>query len=112
MLCRRIIISARFSSLSISQALKKENVLIVDVRSPSEVAAGGKTVEGSVNIPVNEVMSANPKTIFGQDKSRPIVFYCRKGIRAADAAAYVSKLGFTNAFSATDAETVNKLMSN
>ena len=101
------LVGTRLSSLTIQQAVRQSNVLIVDVRSPEEVAAGG-TVTGAINVPVNTV-PAN-MNVFGEDKNRPIIFFCKKGIRAADAAAYVSQFGFKNAFSATDGETVKKLM--
>ena len=70
----------------------KENALIVDVRSPEEFNAGH--VPGAVLIPVGEVESRIEE--FGQDKSRPIVVYCKRGIRAARAKSTLEDHGFTN----------------
>ena len=79
----------------------------MDVRTPEEVAAGG-SVPGSVNIPVNSI-PANTGA-FGDDKSRPILFYCKKGIRAADAAEFLKRLGFVNGFSTIDGDAVERIL--
>jgi phage shock protein E len=99
--------SSKRPPLSLMQALKEKDVLIVDVRTPQEVQAGG-SCPGSINVPLDTVPSL--KETLGSDPSRPIVFYCKKGIRAANAAAYISQMGFTNCFSATDGETVQRLL--
>ena len=93
--------------LSMLQGLKQPGRLIVDVRTAEEVSQGG-TCPGSVHVPLAAVFADISQ--FGGDKSRPIVFYCKKGIRAADAAEFIRRNGFTNAFSAIDGETVNRLI--
>ena len=101
------LLSAKRPPMSLMQALKEKDVLIVDVRTPQEVQAGG-SCKGSMNVPLDAIPTKI--SLLGDDHSRPIVFYCKKGIRAANAAAFVSQMGFTNAFSATDGETVQKLL--
>ena len=97
----------RRSALPLSRAVKEEDLLVIDVRTPEEVAATGK-VDRAVNIPLN-ALQAN-KTFFGEDKSRPLLFYCAKGVRSAQAAGYAQSLGFNNAFSTVDAQSAQKLI--
>lgn len=94
-------------ALTFEQALTQKNLLIVDVRSPEEVAAGSNC-PGAIHVPVASVPSS--LDLFGTDKSRPVVFYCRRGIRAGDAAAFLARQGFTNAFAATDGTTVKRML--
>ena len=94
-------------ALTFGEALKHKNLLVVDVRTLEEVVAGG-TCPGSLHVPVSNIPVAVAE--FGNDKSRPIVFYCKKGIRAASAAQMLAQLGYTNAFSATDGPSVAKLL--
>lgn len=64
-------------------------VLVLDVRTPEEFAAGH--VPGAVNIPydlVDERLSEIPKT-------DEVVLYCRSGRRAALAAETLSAAGYT-----------------
>ena len=80
---------------SIREALEQPDKVIVDVRTVEEVARGGGCV-GAINIPLDQV----PKRLseLGKDKSKPIIFYCAKGIRSADAVSFARSNGFTNVF--------------
>jgi len=102
-------LSPKRPQLSFTQALKEKDVLIVDVRSPEEVASGG-SCPGSVNVPMDALQTS--QQVFGLDRTRPVIFYCKKGIRAAGAASFLSQLGYINAFSATDGESVKTLLEN
>jgi len=93
--------------LSLAEALKDKDLLIVDVRSPQEVIASS-SCPGAVNIPLSEIPLKAAQ--FGPDKSRPILLYCAKGVRSADAATFLKNIGFTNAFSTTDALSALKLV--
>ncbi len=66
--------------------------LVVDVRSPGEFNQGH--LPDAKLIPVNEVESRIAE--FGDDKNRPIVVYCKAGIRAARAEATLKEHGYTN----------------
>lgn len=67
-----------------------ENAFLVDVRTPQEYAEG--TVEGSTNIPLNEI---EQRLAEFKDKGQIVVF-CRSGSRSAQAEAILRKHGFTN----------------
>lgn len=69
-----------------------EGALLVDVRTPDEYKQGH--LSGAKLIPVKEVEKRVAE--FGEDKSRPIVVYCKRGIRSGRAEQTLLKLGFTN----------------
>lgn len=94
-------------SLSLEKALKEKDLLVVDVRNTEEVAAYGKFIK-AVNIPLNAL--PNNMSFFGADKSRPILFYCAKGVRSRQAADFTQSLGFINSFSTTDARSAEQLL--
>lgn len=106
---RRItpLFTARRGQLTLNQALREKDVMIVDVRTQQEVAESG-TCPGAVNIPLDAI-PINAK-IFGGDRTRPIVFFCAKGIRAANAADFLTRLGFSNSYSTTNAQSVMQLL--
>ncbi|EAT42597.1 AAEL005890-PA [Aedes aegypti] len=79
-------------------------VLLIDVRRPDELAGTG-TIPTSINIPldiVEEELKLAPKQFeskYGRPKpayDSPIIFSCRSGIRAGNAAYIADTLGFTN----------------
>lgn len=82
-----------FASISAQQLLQvKQDVVVVDVRSPEEYAEGH--VPGAINLPhdrINEFL-----TQLENDKSSSLVLYCRSGRRAKLAANELQKLGFGN----------------
>lgn len=67
-----------------------EAVLVIDVRTPGEFAAGH--VPGAINLP-HDAISGNEAVLRGW-KEKPVVIYCRSGRRAATAAAVLEKQGF------------------
>lgn len=67
-----------------------EAVLVVDVRSPEEFAAGH--VPGAINLPVDRLSGDEPQ--LKEWKQKPVVIYCRSGRRSASAAATLEKAGF------------------
>jgi len=69
-----------------------DGALLVDVRTADEYKQGH--LDGAKLIPVKEV--ENRLAEFGEDKSWPIVVYCKKGVRAGRAEEALLKHGFTN----------------
>ncbi len=106
MLSRFRFFSSR-SLRSIREALDQGDKLIVDVRTPTEVARGGGCA-GAVNIPIDELQQRVSE--LGHDKTKPIVFYCAKGIRSADAVTLARSLGFTNVFNGVNGTELTKLI--
>ena len=92
---------------SIREAVESSDKLIVDVRTTEEVARGGG-FQGALNIPLDQV--PNRVSELGTDKSKPIIFYCAKGIRSADAVAFAKSLGFTNVFNGISGLEMKKLL--
>ena len=78
-----------------SEAKKKlaEGAFLVDVRTPSEFAAGH--LPNAINIPVDQVGQRLKE--FGA-KDRPIVVYCRSGARSSNAASTLKSAGFQQVY--------------
>jgi phage shock protein E len=70
------------------------SLLVLDVRTPAEYAAGH--VPGAVNIPHAE-LGARIAELDGE-RERDIVVYCRTGVRAGQALEVLDKAGFTRLF--------------
>ena len=73
-----------------AHALVERGALLVDVRSPSEFAE--RHPESAVNIPL-EILK---KRMADLDRKRPIVVYCHTGVRAAIAADWLRKAGYSS----------------
>jgi len=73
-----------------ARALVEGGAKLVDVRTPTEHAAGH--IQGSINIPVHELAS---RTAELGDKTRPVVVYCASGMRSASAVGILKRAGFT-----------------
>ncbi len=70
----------------------REDVLILDVRTPGEFAQGH--VPGAVNIPHTEIAAHLDELAPYREKE--IILYCRSGRRAGIAADILKKNGFTH----------------
>ena len=90
---------AKVQAVTPEEASRMENVVFVDVRDPSEVAASGK-VAGAVNIPRGmlefKADPSSPAHDAALDPSKTVVTYCAAGGRAALAAAMLQDLGYTD----------------
>jgi phage shock protein E len=95
------------NALTMEQALREKDLLVVDVRTVPEIISTGK-IGSAVNIPVDS-LPTNSQAL-GNDKTRPILFYCAKGIRSAQAAMFARQLGYLNAFSTTDSRSAQNLI--
>ncbi|HHJ80071.1 MAG TPA: rhodanese-like domain-containing protein [Candidatus Tenderia electrophaga] len=69
-----------------------DGALLVDVRTPGEFKQGH--LPGAKLIPVSEVESRLAE--FGEDKSKPIVVYCKSGMRSGKAEGILREKGYTN----------------
>ena len=78
----------------------ENGVLLVDVRSAEEFAQDH--IEGAINIEWNNT-DALIATI-GEDKQRPVVFYCRSGNRVGKAIVELGAKGYNNIYNATGLE--------
>lgn len=63
--------------------------LLVDVRSPSEFAAGG--IPGAVNIPLDELRERHPEIADYDD----VIVHCQVGLRGHNAACLLTNLGYS-----------------
>jgi len=73
---------------------EKENAVILDVRTPGEVARG--KIAGSINIPVDRVSCDIQLQV--PDKNNKIYVYCLSGSRSCHATDAMIKLGYKNVF--------------
>lgn len=72
------------------QEISKENVQLIDVRTPSEFNQGA--IPNAKNMNVND--SSFEEQILKLDKSKPVYVYCRSGARSQNAAHKMVELGF------------------
>ena len=92
------IATQRFASLTPAgavQLMNNEDVVVLDVREPSETA-GGKIAK-AIQIPVGAL-----KTRIGElekHKDRTILVYCKTGARAGGACKELSRNGFDKVYS-------------
>ena len=74
---------------SLQQKLAGNNPpLVLDVRNGPEVAAEGR-IEGSVNIPMNEL----PARLAEVPEGAEVVTVCKKGMRSFNAAGWLRQMG-------------------
>ena len=66
--------------------------LVVDVRTPGEFRSGH--LPDAKLIPIDQVSARIGE--FGQDKTKPIVVYCKSGSRSGNAERILKSAGFTN----------------
>lgn len=77
-----------------AQLLEKEGVALVDVRTPSEYAEGH--IEGAVNL--NFFGPRFEEELGKLPKDRPILLYCKTGVRSARAAEMFRDVGFEKVY--------------
>lgn len=76
-----------------SESLQKriasgEDVLLVDIRTPAEIAQGA--IPDSMQLPMHLI----PIRISELPKDRDVVLYCRSGARSYQACAYMMQQGY------------------
>lgn len=91
-----------------AQMAEKADLVIIDVREPSEFQQG--CIPGAVNIPrgvlefqvaAHPALACEPKAPELARLDRPIVVYCRSGGRSALAAQTLETMGFCQVYSLT-----------
>tara|TARA_B100000780_G_C20747648_1_gene296989 strand:- start:17 stop:295 length:279 start_codon:yes stop_codon:yes gene_type:complete len=87
--------------MNLQDLINSKEVSIVDVRSPLEFQAGN--VNGSINIPLNEVQAK----IEDLRKRQPLVLCCASGGRSGQACDYLKAQGFTEVYNGGGWITVN-----
>lgn len=90
--------AAEFKNISageFAKIKKDENAIVVDVRTPAEIAEGyitGATVFADIN-------GNNFESEIGKlDKNRTYIVYCRSGARSSRASEYMINNGFTKVY--------------
>ena len=78
--------------MNLSDLINSKNVNIVDVRTIPEFAGG--CVEGSLNIPLDEV----PQKIEELKKLQPMVMCCAAGVRSGQAVNYLNQMGLKEVY--------------
>lgn len=73
------------------QALTRPNAVLIDVRTPEEVAEG--SIPGARNIGYEEIGQRIAEV--APDKDTPIVLYCRSGRRSSIAQDSLRELGYS-----------------
>ena len=79
----------------LAEKMKEDNVVVIDVRTPGEVAQGYITGADKF-IDINGASFA--EEIGKLDKTKTYVMYCRSGGRSGRAASYMVENGFTNVY--------------
>jgi len=82
----------------VEKLTKGTNVVVLDVRTDAERAAGA--IKGSIHIP-DSVILADPKAIadkLPKDKNTTILIHCASGARAGGVVDKVADLGYPNTF--------------
>ena len=69
-----------------------ENIKLIDVRTPAEVARG--KISGSENLPLHVI----PLKVNDFSNDDTIIFYCQTGARSAQACAFMTSKGVDNVF--------------
>jgi rhodanese-related sulfurtransferase len=75
---------------------KKEDFVILDVRTPQEQSITGITWKNTLNIPMHEVFK--PENLNRLPKDKKIVVVCHTGDRAAAVVTGLRVIGFNNAY--------------
>ncbi len=76
----------------LAERLKREEVVLLDVRSAAEWAAGH--IEGSIHVPYQQLRDEVPDEVRDQDK--PLAVVCGSGVRSALAASVLKRAGVEN----------------
>jgi rhodanese-related sulfurtransferase len=90
--------NAKFKNINQTEfatILAKEKAVIVDVRTPEEIAQGiikGATVFADIKA------ATFAEQIAKLDKSKTYIIYCRSGARSSSAADYMVNQGFTKVY--------------
>lgn len=82
------------------EEVKKENVLVLDVRNEGEVSSVGQLVPGAINIPLNSLRSRIHEIPRDKDK---IIVSCASGQRSYYASRILTQMGFNQIYNLSGA---------
>ncbi len=75
---------------------KKEDFVILDIRTPQEMEIVGVTLKNNLKVPMNDLFKEESLNKLPKDKK--IVVICHTGTRAAAATMALRAVGFVNAY--------------
>ncbi len=93
--------------MNLHQLLQQSEPLIVDVREPFEFEMGH--AEGARNIPLGQIPGHIDEF---RTVDKPIIFYCRSGMRSGQAVAFLGGLGVHDIYNGGGLEDMLHLMKN
>ncbi len=79
-------------TLQATQMMNREDALVLDVREPTEYAAGH--MPGAKNVPLASVEARAGE--FDKHKAKPVIVMCESGTRSSKAAGILRARGFAN----------------
>lgn len=82
-----------YSASEVRDRLKRENVLLLDVRTDMERKS--QSIKGSIHIPSGQLKSRVGE--LEKYKNKEIICYCRSGNRSLNSASLLKKHGFNSA---------------
>ncbi|MEE8357782.1 MAG: rhodanese-like domain-containing protein [Candidatus Hydrothermarchaeales archaeon] len=90
------LLGVEYQEISVQEVMEKienkEDILILDVRSPGEFEEG--YIEGAILIPFQELGQRHKELNVLTDKE--IIVYCKAGVRSKNGAQQLTELGYTN----------------
>lgn len=91
--------------MNLKQLLQQSEPLIVDVREPFEFSMGH--IDGATNIPLGQIPGHIDEL---RMLEKPIIFYCRSGMRSGQAVSFLGGLGVKDIYNGGGLEDMNDLM--
>lgn len=79
---------------NLNQNMKKQDIILIDVRSSQEYEEGH--LDGAINVPIYNIEGKIHNIV--TDKDITIVVYCSSGYRSKKAKNLLEKLGYTNVY--------------
>ena len=77
------------------QTLQAHGAVLVDVRTPAEVARGG--IAGARHIPLH-LLPLLEASEFADIGTQPLIFYCQSGARSAQACGFMLSRGYEHVY--------------
>ena len=84
------------SSKEAKNKIKKDNALVIDVRTQTEWNIGH--FKNAKHLPTSNIDEKNTNRILGKNKQRNVIVYCNTGQRARRAAELFKSYGYENVF--------------
>ena len=91
--------------MNLQQIIQQSEPLIIDVREPFEFEMGH--VDGAKNIPLGQIPGHIDEF---RTVEKPIIFYCRSGMRSGQAVAFLGGLGVRDIYNGGGLEDMTHLI--